>query len=141
MCIYSVHVLVCIREHLYAFILSLLQAFEGAVKDHINRIQSRRLHRRSMMLPVSSIHVHVHVHVTYNVHANKNALVQVHVNCTFSLPQDSIDGVQDGNSNEGTLGMFAPPWLPDSSVSMCQLCGIHFTVTRRRHHCRACGMV
>jgi len=39
------------------------------------------------------------------------------------------------------LGHFAPPWLPDSSVSMCQLCSVQFTVTRRRHHCRGCGMI
>lgn len=39
------------------------------------------------------------------------------------------------------LGQFAPAWLPDSAVSMCQLCSVHFTWTRRRHHCRACGMI
>ena len=44
-------------------------------------------------------------------------------------------------SETANLGSLAPPWLPDSSVSMCQLCSIRFTVTRRRHHCRACGQV
>lgn len=39
------------------------------------------------------------------------------------------------------LGHLAPPWLPDSAVSMCQLCSVQFTVTRRRHHCRACGQI
>eukprot|EP00731_Ephydatia_muelleri_P001734 Em0001g1734a len=39
------------------------------------------------------------------------------------------------------LGHLAPAWLPDNSVSMCQLCSVHFTLTKRRHHCRACGMI
>ena len=50
------------------------------------------------------------------------------------------DGETEG-SETTDLGSLAPPWLPDSSVSMCQLCSIRFTVTRRRHHCRACGQV
>lgn len=32
-------------------------------------------------------------------------------------------------------------WEPDSSHSSCQRCGAQFTMTRRRHHCRACGRV
>ena len=50
--------------------------------------------------------------------------------------------MQDGVEEERIpLGHLAPPWLPDSAVSMCQLCSVQFTVTRRRHHCRACGQV
>ena len=49
---------------------------------------------------------------------------------------------EQGEETESVpLGHLAPPWLPDSAVSMCQLCSVQFTVTRRRHHCRACGMV
>ncbi|KAK2704509.1 hypothetical protein QYM36_016790, partial [Artemia franciscana] len=39
------------------------------------------------------------------------------------------------------LGKFAPVWVPDSRVTMCQLCCSSFSVTFRRHHCRACGKV
>lgn len=54
----------------------------------------------------------------------------------FFLPQ-----VFSENTDAAPLGSLAPAWLPDSSVSMCQLCSFNFTMTRRRHHCRACGMV
>lgn len=35
----------------------------------------------------------------------------------------------------------APLWIPDSSVTMCQVCAATFNFTRRRHHCRRCGKV
>jgi hypothetical protein len=40
-----------------------------------------------------------------------------------------------------SVGAIAPLWIPDSGVSMCQLCTDNFTFTKRRHHCRACGKV
>ncbi|GAB6026704.1 FYVE, RhoGEF and PH domain-containing protein 6 [Chamberlinius hualienensis] len=43
--------------------------------------------------------------------------------------------------NEDLLGQKAPIWVPDSRVTMCQLCLREFTLTFRRHHCRACGKV
>ncbi|XP_060563641.1 FYVE, RhoGEF and PH domain-containing protein 6-like isoform X2 [Ruditapes philippinarum] len=39
------------------------------------------------------------------------------------------------------LGHKAPLWIPDARVTMCMLCTCEFTVTWRRHHCRACGWV
>lgn len=39
------------------------------------------------------------------------------------------------------LGKAAPVWIPDGRVTMCQVCTCEFTVTFRRHHCRACGKV
>lgn len=46
------------------------------------------------------------------------------------------------HSNSGLqLGKEAPLWITDSRVSMCQQCTSLFTVTFRRHHCRACGRV
>mmetsp|Transcript_17432 Transcript_17432/g.51577 ORF Transcript_17432/g.51577 Transcript_17432/m.51577 type:complete len:1083 (-) Transcript_17432:189-3437(-) len=32
-------------------------------------------------------------------------------------------------------------WVPDIDAKVCKDCGLKFTVTRRRHHCRACGNV
>jgi len=32
-------------------------------------------------------------------------------------------------------------WQPDSSASHCVACSKEFTLTFRRHHCRACGFV
>jgi FYVE/RhoGEF/PH domain-containing protein 5/6 len=57
------------------------------------------------------------------------------------LHRQSIISTTEAVDSNVILGSLAPPWLPDSAVSMCQLCGIHFTVTRRRHHCRACGQI
>lgn len=40
-----------------------------------------------------------------------------------------------------SLGKQAPVWIPDYRVTMCQHCTAEFTLTFRRHHCRACGKV
>lgn len=34
----------------------------------------------------------------------------------------------------------APEWVPDSTTNECMLCFTPFTMTRRRHHCRRCGI-
>ncbi|KAG8179812.1 hypothetical protein JTE90_025979 [Oedothorax gibbosus] len=47
----------------------------------------------------------------------------------------------EDDSSEFVLGRKAPVWIPDARVTMCQLCTSEFTVTFRRHHCRACGKV
>eukprot|EP01062_Namystynia_karyoxenos_P077412 TRINITY_DN7791_c0_g1_i2.p1 TRINITY_DN7791_c0_g1~~TRINITY_DN7791_c0_g1_i2.p1 ORF type:complete len:1598 (+),score=403.75 TRINITY_DN7791_c0_g1_i2:83-4876(+) len=35
----------------------------------------------------------------------------------------------------------APDWVPDESRSKCTGCSRHFSVVRRKHHCRKCGDV
>uniref|UniRef100_A0A8C3A9T3 FYVE, RhoGEF and PH domain containing 4a n=1 Tax=Cyclopterus lumpus TaxID=8103 RepID=A0A8C3A9T3_CYCLU len=41
-----------------------------------------------------------------------------------------------------TLGKRAPRWIRDNEVTMCMKCKESFNaLTRRRHHCRACGYV
>ncbi|XP_031721693.1 FYVE, RhoGEF and PH domain-containing protein 4-like isoform X1 [Anarrhichthys ocellatus] len=40
------------------------------------------------------------------------------------------------------LGRRAPRWIRDNEVTLCMKCQEHFNpLTRRRHHCRACGCV
>ncbi|KAK1166992.1 FYVE, RhoGEF and PH domain-containing protein 6-like [Acipenser oxyrinchus oxyrinchus] len=39
------------------------------------------------------------------------------------------------------LGSKAPIWIPDPRATMCMVCTCEFTVTWRRHHCRACGKI
>lgn len=40
------------------------------------------------------------------------------------------------------LGLRAPQWIRDKMVTMCMRCQEPFNaLTRRRHHCRACGYV
>lgn len=43
---------------------------------------------------------------------------------------------------EAELGKRAPRWIRDNEVTMCMKCKESFNaITRRRHHCRACGYV
>ncbi|XP_062244994.1 FYVE, RhoGEF and PH domain-containing protein 6-like [Platichthys flesus] len=39
------------------------------------------------------------------------------------------------------LGSKAPIWIPDPRTTMCMICTCEFSLTWRRHHCRACGKV
>lgn len=48
-------------------------------------------------------------------------------------------GIQSKPISECDLGKKAPAWVRDEAVTMCMLCDTMFTLTRRRHHCRACG--
>ncbi|KAK2842471.1 hypothetical protein Q5P01_012671 [Channa striata] len=46
---------------------------------------------------------------------------------------ESVDGAP--------LGTKAPIWIPDPRTTMCMICTCEFSLTWRRHHCRACGKV
>jgi hypothetical protein len=39
------------------------------------------------------------------------------------------------------LGSVAPEWVSDDQAPICMKCSAKFSMTRRRHHCRACGKV
>ncbi|KAM4553875.1 FYVE, RhoGEF and PH domain-containing protein 4a isoform 7-T10 [Fundulus diaphanus] len=44
--------------------------------------------------------------------------------------------------SKAELGKRAPRWIRDNEVTMCMKCKEPFNaITRRRHHCRACGFV
>ncbi|KAJ8007026.1 hypothetical protein DPEC_G00113300 [Dallia pectoralis] len=55
-----------------------------------------------------------------------------------SRSQEESDGVCDSGA---PLGSKAPIWIPDLRATMCMICTCEFTLTWRRHHCRACGKV
>ncbi|MGH0179070.1 UNVERIFIED_CONTAM: hypothetical protein FKN15_000761 [Acipenser sinensis] len=44
-------------------------------------------------------------------------------------------------TEESSLGLKQPAWVPDSKARQCMNCQLKFTFTKRRHHCRACGKV
>ncbi|XP_029991747.1 FYVE, RhoGEF and PH domain-containing protein 6-like [Sphaeramia orbicularis] len=44
-------------------------------------------------------------------------------------------------TNGAPLGSKAPIWIPDPRTTMCMICTCEFSLTWRRHHCRACGKV
>nr|XP_015208531.1 PREDICTED: FYVE, RhoGEF and PH domain-containing protein 4 isoform X3 [Lepisosteus oculatus]XP_015208532.1 PREDICTED: FYVE, RhoGEF and PH domain-containing protein 4 isoform X3 [Lepisosteus oculatus] len=47
-----------------------------------------------------------------------------------------------GEVSRAELGKRAPRWIRDNEVTMCMKCREQFNaLTRRRHHCRACGYV
>ncbi|XP_026534005.1 FYVE, RhoGEF and PH domain-containing protein 2-like [Notechis scutatus] len=50
---------------------------------------------------------------------------------------------QDSSQSQSQeLGKWAPQWVRDKLVTMCMRCREPFNaITRRRHHCRACGYV
>ncbi|XP_061698543.1 FYVE, RhoGEF and PH domain-containing protein 6-like isoform X2 [Syngnathoides biaculeatus] len=45
------------------------------------------------------------------------------------------------SGDDAPLGSKAPIWIPDPRATMCMICTCEFTLTWRRHHCRACGKV
>nr|XP_023668444.1 FYVE, RhoGEF and PH domain-containing protein 6 isoform X2 [Paramormyrops kingsleyae] len=52
---------------------------------------------------------------------------------------EEADGA--GLDTGAPLGSKAPIWIPDLRATMCMICTCEFTLTWRRHHCRACGKV
>ncbi|XP_019960500.2 FYVE, RhoGEF and PH domain-containing protein 6 [Paralichthys olivaceus] len=55
-----------------------------------------------------------------------------------SQEEYQAEGVVDSGA---PLGSKAPIWIPDLRATMCMICTCEFTLTWRRHHCRACGKV
>jgi hypothetical protein len=54
-----------------------------------------------------------------------------------SLSQDDIDRLATPSPRSRVPKVVAP-WTPDTEH--CQRCSVNFTMSRRRHHCRRCGL-
>ncbi|XP_064632651.1 FYVE, RhoGEF and PH domain-containing protein 4-like isoform X4 [Lineus longissimus] len=62
----------------------------------------------------------------------------------FSKKKSSLkpdERLYDTGISEDKIGMEAPVWVRDNSASMCMVCSLEFKAFRRRHHCRACGIL
>ncbi|CAN7990507.1 unnamed protein product [Ixodes hexagonus] len=60
----------------------------------------------------------------------------------------SVDSAEEAMPDDLSLdlspgsGVTSPPvWLPDELTDSCMDCSAHFTLLRRRHHCRKCGKI
>lgn len=60
----------------------------------------------------------------------------------------SVDSAEEAMPDDLSLdlspesGARSPPvWLPDELTASCMDCSAHFTLLRRRHHCRKCGKI
>ncbi|XP_055120550.1 FYVE, RhoGEF and PH domain-containing protein 2 isoform X1 [Symphalangus syndactylus] len=64
-------------------------------------------------------------------------------NETFKAAAQGPEGdTQEQELQSEELGLRAPQWVRDKMVTMCMRCQEPFNaLTRRRHHCRACGYV
>lgn len=64
-------------------------------------------------------------------------------NETFKAAVQGPEGdAQEKELQSEELGLRAPQWVRDKMVTMCMRCQEPFNaLTRRRHHCRACGYV
>ncbi|XP_062348518.1 FYVE, RhoGEF and PH domain-containing protein 6 [Cinclus cinclus] len=60
---------------------------------------------------------------------------------TFNPSKSLEEADAEKQEGDSPLGSKAPIWIPDTRATMCMICTSEFTLTWRRHHCRACGKI
>ncbi|NXA36863.1 FGD6 protein, partial [Eudromia elegans] len=60
---------------------------------------------------------------------------------TFNPSRSLEEADPEKREENSPLGSKAPIWIPDTRATMCMICTSEFTLTWRRHHCRACGKI
>uniref|UniRef100_A0A672FSL5 FYVE, RhoGEF and PH domain containing 4b n=1 Tax=Salarias fasciatus TaxID=181472 RepID=A0A672FSL5_SALFA len=87
--------------------------------------------------------------------SGKERTLELQASVCLQVIQEAIDEFQKKNetfrsaskelsveTQSGELGRRAPRWIRDHEVNLCMACTEPFNaLTRRRHHCRACGSV
>jgi len=76
--------------------------------------------------------------------ASENVPVSCGVTECQSVPIEVIDFETEWaqlSDSEKMLGIIAPVWLNDTEAENCMKCDVVFTFRKRRHHCRACGLI
>lgn len=65
-----------------------------------------------------------------------------------NLPSQSNEDYSINESNSTgsltsapDLGRVPPYWIPDEMTNQCMQCDVKFSLIKRRHHCRACGLL
>ncbi|CAH0384758.1 unnamed protein product [Bemisia tabaci] len=95
-----------------------------------------------------------------NVYTNENCTLELsgesrpvrpnslQLSSQITVSSDIIESGTESNleassitSGEWKLGKSSPYWVPDSETLNCMRCETKFTLIRRRHHCRACGLL
>lgn len=71
----------------------------------------------------------------------------------FSAMVSTNDPIEENSENSGKiapningidlkeLGSVPPFWVPDETSTNCMQCNLKFSVIKRRHHCRSCGLL
>ncbi|XP_018110248.1 FYVE, RhoGEF and PH domain-containing protein 4 isoform X2 [Xenopus laevis] len=77
------------------------------------------------------------------IKALRDTIAEVqHKNETFKIAIAKELEESPAEVSRAELGLRAPRWIRDNEVTMCMKCKEQFNaLTRRRHHCRACGYV
>ncbi|KAH0616756.1 hypothetical protein JD844_028127 [Phrynosoma platyrhinos] len=60
---------------------------------------------------------------------------------TFNPSKSLEEADAEKEQEDSPIGSKAPIWIPDTRATMCMICTSEFTLTWRRHHCRACGKI
>lgn len=53
----------------------------------------------------------------------------------------TLGGANQPSGVAAQLGTIPPYWIPDAEANACMRCQLRFSLIKRRHHCRCCGLV
>uniref|UniRef100_A0A8C8HZB2 FYVE, RhoGEF and PH domain-containing protein 4 n=1 Tax=Oncorhynchus tshawytscha TaxID=74940 RepID=A0A8C8HZB2_ONCTS len=79
---------------------------------------------------------------TFQVSGKERTLELQAFQKTIEIFHQKNETFKSASKDTAELGKRAPRWIRDNEVTMCMKCKESFNaLTRRRHHCRACGYV